>query len=117
VWALQPVTAGLAKLADVTDVFPTRRYLARPPGETPFRGGLVSGARLGATGWTLNRALAIASNEDETEDLVLDSLPAPPQRTRIPVRVLVADAVRVAAPVQSPERKWTRHTLRLEPVT
>jgi hypothetical protein len=116
-WGLQPVSAGLTKLADVTDVFPTRRYLARPPRETPFRGGLVSGARLGATGWTLNRALAIGSDEDVTEDLVLDSLPAPPQRTRVPVRVLVADAIRVASPVQSPERKWTRHTLELEPVT
>jgi hypothetical protein len=33
------------------------------------------------------------------------------------VRVRVADAIRVAAPTQSLERKWTRHTLRLEPVT
>jgi hypothetical protein len=115
-WALRPVSAGLTKVSDLTDVFPTRRYLKRPPKETPFRGGLVSGARLGATDWTLNRDLAIASDEDVTEDLVLDSLPAPPQRIRVPARVRVEEAIRVAAPVRSQERKWTRHALVLEAV-
>jgi hypothetical protein len=64
----------------------------------------------------VNRQLAIESDEDITEDLVLDSLPVPPQRTPVPVRVRVEDAVLVAAPVQSQERKWTRHALVLEEV-
>jgi hypothetical protein len=115
-WTLRPASAGLDKIADLTDVFPTRRYLRKPPKEAPFRGGLVSGVRLGSRNWTLNRDLAVPSDEDVTEDLVLDSLPAPPTRTRVPVRVRVEDAIRFAAPVQAQERKWTRHPLRLEAV-
>jgi hypothetical protein len=117
VWTLQPDTGGLAKVSDLTDVFPTRRYLAKPPKETPFRGGLPSGVRVGGQGWSARTDLAIESDESMTEDLVLDSIPArPPRRVASHVRVALADAVRVAAPTRAPERKWTRHTLRLEPV-
>jgi hypothetical protein len=116
-WTLQSDTGGLAKVSDLTDVFPTRRYLARPPKETPFQGGLASGVRVGGQGWSVRTDLAIESDESITEDLVLDSIHAPPRRVASHVRVPLADAARVAAPTRSPERKWTRHTLRLEPVT
>jgi len=115
-WSLRPASAGLDKLADLTDAFPTRRYLKQPPKQTPFRGNLVCGARLGSTQWTLDRRLAVASDEDTTEDLVLDSLPAPPTRQRVPLRMRIEDAVRVAAPAQAPERKWTRHAFLLKAV-
>lgn len=116
VWTLAPASGGLAKLADLTDVFPTRRYLKKPPKETPFRGGLVSGARVGGQGWTVPTTLAIESDESLTEDLVLDSLPVAPQRVPPDLRVHLVDAIRVAAPAQSPERKWTRHTMKLDEV-
>jgi len=116
VWTLAPASGGLAKVSDLTDVFPTRRYLQKPPKETPFRGGLVSGARVGGQGWTVPTTLAIESDESLTEDLVLDSLPVPPQRVRPDLRVHLVDAIRVAVATQSPERKWTRHTMKLEEV-
>jgi hypothetical protein len=115
-WSLRSTSPGVRKLADLTDAFPTRRYLKRPPKETPFRGGITSGARLGATDWTLNRSLAMPSDEQTTEDLVLDSLPAPPTRQRVPVRVRIEQAVLDAAPARSPQRKWTRHALLLRVV-
>ena len=114
VWTLQPASGGLQRVSDLTDVFPTRRYLQRPPKETPFRGGLVSGTRVGGGGWTFVRNLAVESDEGLTEDLVLDSLPLPPHRVPLSIRVRLVDAVRIAAPTQSAERKWTRHTLELE---
>ena len=49
-WTLTPISAGLVKLADVTDVFPMRRYRAKPPKETPFQDGLAAGARFGGAG-------------------------------------------------------------------
>ena len=51
-----------------------------------------------------------------TEDLVLDSLPVRPKRLPLNIFVPIFDAVRVAAPTRSIERKWTRHTLMLEDV-
>ncbi len=116
-WALRPATAGLVKVSDLTDVFPTRRYLRKPPKEAPFRDGLVAGARFGGGGWTLDTALAVESDEALTEDLVLDSLPVRPRRVRAEIRVPFLDALLVAGPAQSPERKWTRHVLRLESVS
>jgi hypothetical protein len=115
-WTLQPASSGLRKVSDLTDVFPTRRYLKRPPKETPFRGGLVSGARVGGHGWSFRADLAVESDESLTEDLVVDSLPV--RATRMPVNVVVpmVDAVLVAAPTRSIERTWTRHVLRLEDV-
>jgi hypothetical protein len=115
-WTLQPATSGLTKVSDLTDVFPTRRYLQRPPKETPFRGGLVSGARLAGQGWSFRSDLAVESDESLTEDLVLDSLPVRPRRLPLHVFVPMADAVLVAAPTRSSERKWTRHELTLEAV-
>jgi hypothetical protein len=115
-WTLQPATGGLRKISDLTDVFPTRRYLQRPPKETPFRGGLVSGARVGGHGWSFRSDLAVESDESLTEDLVLDSLPVRPKRAPFQVFVPMVDAVLVAAPTRSPERAWTRHVLRLEDV-
>ena len=110
-WTLQPATGGLRKVSDITDVFPTRRYLQRPPKETPFRGGLVAGARVGGHGWSVRADLAVESDESITEDLVLDSLPVRPKRLPLNVFVPIVDAVLVAAPTRSIERKWTRHTL------
>ena len=115
-WTLQPATGGLRKISDLTDVFPTRRYLQRPPKETPFRGGLVCGARVGGHGWSFRSDLAVESDESLTEDLVLDSLPVRPKRVPLQVFVPMVDAVLVAAPTRSLERAWTRHVLRLEDV-
>jgi hypothetical protein len=116
VWTVRPATAGLARVADLKDVFPTRRYLQKPPKDAPFRGGLASGVRVGGHGWSVDTRFAIISNEDDTEDLVLDSIPIPPQRTRLGLHVQLADAVLVASPARFIERKWTRHTLRLESI-
>jgi len=115
-WTLQPATGELRKVSDLTDVFPTRRYLKRPPKETPFRGGLASGARVAGHGWSFRADLAIESDESLTEDLVLDSLPVRPKRMPLHVFVPMDDAVLLAAPTRSIERKWTRHELRLEDV-
>ena len=106
----------LRKVSDITDAFPTRRYLQRPPKESPFRGGLIAGARVGGHGWSVRDDLAIESDESITEDLVLDSLPVRPKRLPLNIFVPIFDAVRVAAPTRSIERKWTRHTLMLEDV-
>ena len=59
--------------------FPTRRYLQRPPKETPFRGGLDRGCARRRSRLELRDDLAIESDESITEDLVLDSLPVRPQ--------------------------------------
>ena len=110
-------TGGVAKVSDLTDVFPTRRYLRKPPKEQPFRGGLSSGARFGSTAWSVP-AGAVASDESLTEDRVLDSLMVPPPQpaTGHPLNVGVhfAEAILVAAPTRAPERKWTRHVVALE---
>ena len=116
-WTLRAASGGLGKVSDLTDVFPTRRYLQRPPKETPFRGGLVCGARVGGQGWSFPGSLVVESDESLTEDLVLDSLPVPPQRAPFDIRVALGDAVLVASPAQSAERKWTRHTVLLEAVS
>lgn len=116
VWTLQPAD-DLRKVADLTDVFPTRRYLTRPPKETPFRNGLVSGARLAGREWTVDESRAIASDEDATEDLVLDSLPIRPRRAKLPVRVALDAAVLVASPARAPLRRWTRHGVELKAVS
>jgi hypothetical protein len=117
-WTLTPTTATLAKLADLTDVFPMQRFRRTPPKETPFQSGLISGARFGGTGWDARNALAVSSDEEQTEDLVLDSLPAaaPPRRIKVPVRVLLDDAIRMSAPATALDRKWTRHAVVLEVV-
>jgi len=115
-WSLTPISAGLVKLADVNDVFPMRRYRAKPPKETPFKDGLAAGARFGGAGWDTRTTLAVGSDEDATDDLVLDSLPVPPRRARIPVRVAMIDALGIAAPTRAVERKWTRHGIVLESV-
>jgi hypothetical protein len=115
VWTLVPA-AGLRKETDLTDVFPTRRYLRRPPKETPFRSGLLCGARLAGTPWTFTASAAVASDEEATEDLVLDSLPVRPRRVRLPVLVAIGDAVLVASPSRAPSRRWSRHAIGLEAV-
>ena len=110
-------TGGVAKMSDLTDVFPTRRYLRKPPKDQPFRGGLASGARFGSTAWSVP-AGAVASDESLTEDRVLDSLMVPPPQpaTGHPLNVGVhfAEAILIAAPTRAAERKWTRHVVALE---
>jgi hypothetical protein len=110
-------TGGVAKVSDLTDVFPTRRYLRKPPKEQPFRGGLTSGARFGSTAWSVP-AGAVASDESLTEDRVLDSLMVPPPQpaTGHPLNVAVHfdEAILIAAPSRAVERKWTRHVVALE---
>ena len=112
-------TGGVAKLTDLTDVFPTRRYLRKPPKEQPFRSGLTSGARFGSTAWSVP-AGAVASDESLTEDRVLDSLTVPPPQPAtghpLNVGVHLAEAILIAAPSRAPERKWTRHAVVLETV-
>jgi len=71
---------------------------------------------VGGTGFTLQPTLAVGSDEESTEDLILDSLPKPPRREPAHVRVPLPKAMLEAAPASSPERRWTRHTLRLEEV-
>jgi hypothetical protein len=112
-WTLRPTSSALAKVSDLTDVFPTRRYLERPPKDTPFRADLASGVRVGGTGWTFQVSGAVESDEEAREDLVLDSLPQPPRRERAPVRVPLTTALLDAAPALSPQRRWTRHPVRL----
>ena len=110
-------TGGVAKMSDLTDVFPTRRYLRKPPKDQPFRGGLASGARFGSTAWSVP-AGAVASDESLTEDRVLDSLMVPPPQpaTGHPLNVGLhfAEAILIAAPTRAVERKWTRHAVVLE---
>ena len=110
-------TGGVAKMSDLTDVFPTRRYLRKPPKDQPFRGGLASGARFGSTAWSVP-AGAVASDESLTEDRVLDSLMVPPPQpaTGHPLNVGLdfAEAILIAAPTRAVERKWTRHAVALE---
>jgi hypothetical protein len=110
-------TAGLTKVADLTDVFPTRRYLRKPPKETPFRGGLACGARFGGKGWTVPQG-AVASDESLTEDRVMDTLMVPPPQpapsSPVPLGVGFVEAIRFASPASAVERKWTRHAVTLE---
>jgi hypothetical protein len=114
-------TSGIAKMDDLTDVFPTRRYLRKPPKETPFRGGLVCGARFGSTVWSVPPGLAVKSDESLTEDKVLDSLMVPPPQpaphTPLNVGIHFDEAMQFAAPTRAPERKWTRHVAVLEAVS
>ncbi len=111
-------TNGVAKLEDLTDVFPTRRYLRKPPKETPFRGGLVCGARFGSTAWSVAPGAAVASDESLTEDRVMDSLMAPPPQpaphTPLNIGLHFAEALQFAGPTRASERKWTRHAMVLE---
>jgi hypothetical protein len=111
-------TGGIAKLDDLTDVFPTRRYLRKPPKETPFRGGLACGARFGSISWSVPPGAAVASDESLTEDKVMDSLmerpPQPAPNTPLPVGLHFAEALQFAAPTRATERKWTRHAVVLE---
>jgi hypothetical protein len=110
-------TGGVAKMSDLTDVFPTRRYLRKPPKDQPFRGGLTSGARFGSTAWSVP-AGAVASDESLTEDRVLDSLMVPPPQPAtghpLSVGLDLAEAILIAAPTRAVERKWTRHAVVLE---
>jgi hypothetical protein len=115
-WTLTPTTGTVVKIADVKDVFPTRRYRAKPPKDAPFQPDLACGAVFGNTGWDARRELAISSDEDATDDLVLDSLPVPPKRVRVPARVRLDDAVLLASPTAFPDRKWTRHDVVLQAV-
>ena len=111
-WKLTP-TAGLAKVADLTDVFPTRRYLRKPPKEVPFRGGLACGARFGGAGWQVP-GNAVPSDESSTEDSVQDTLPVHQPTTGLPNRVRFEDAIQLSAPTSAVERRWTRHGVVLE---
>jgi hypothetical protein len=113
-WTLRTTTTTLKTVSTLTVVFPTRRYLQKPPKEAPFRGGLTSGIRVGGAGWTLRDDAAVSSDEELTEDLVVDSLPVRPARSKTLVRLPFDRAIRVAAPTLSVERKWTRHVLLLE---
>jgi hypothetical protein len=110
-------TGGVAKMSDLTDVFPTRRYLRKPPKDQPFRGGLASGARFGSTAWSVP-AGAVASDESLTEDRVLDSLMVPPPQPAaghpLSVGLDFAEAILISGPTRAIERKWTRHTVVLE---
>jgi hypothetical protein len=115
-WTLRPTSPALARISDLKAAFPTRRYLERPPKETPFRGDLGSGIRVGGKGWTFRASLAVDSDEELTDDLVLDSLPQPPRHEPPRVRVPFPKAILQAAPAQSAERRWTRHAIRLETV-
>ncbi len=41
-------------MSDLTDVFPTRRYLRKPPKDQPFRGGLATRrSRFGSAAWSV----------------------------------------------------------------
>jgi hypothetical protein len=113
-WTLS-ATGGLTKVSDLTDVFPTRRYLRKPPKETAFRGGLAAGARFGGFGWTVPSG-AVGSDESKTEDSIQDTLPVRPPKTSVPVRIRLEDAILTAAPTAAIERRWTRHTVILERV-
>lgn len=110
-------TGNVAKMSDLTDVFPTRRYLRKPPNDQPFRGNLASGARFGSTAWSVPSG-AVASDESLTEDRVLDSLVVPPPQpaTGHPLNVGLhfEEAILIAAPSRAVERKWTRHAVVLE---
>ena len=113
-WTLS-ATGGLTKIADLTDVFPTRRYLRKPPKDRAFRGGLAAGARFGGAGWTVAQG-AVESDESATEDSIQDTLPVDAPRTRVPIRVRLEEAIRMAAPAAAAERRWTRHAVLLERV-
>ena len=115
-WTLRPTSPALAAITQLTDVFPTRRYIKRPPKEKPFQPGLGSGIRVGGMGWALRAEFAVSSDEDQTEDLVLDTLPQPPRREPGHVRIPLTRAVLDSAPAQSPERRWSRHVMHLETV-
>jgi hypothetical protein len=71
---------------------------------------------VGGKGWTFRASLAVDSDEELTDDLVLDSLPQPPRHEPPRVRVPFPKAILQAAPAQSAERRWTRHAIRLETV-
>lgn len=113
-WTLS-ATGGLTKVADLTDVFPTRRYLRKPPKDIAFRGGLAAGARFGGAGWNVPQA-AVESDESATEDSIQDTLPIHPPSTSLPIRVRLEEAILMAAPTSAIERRWTRHTVILERV-
>jgi hypothetical protein len=115
-WTLTPATGAVLKIEDVRDVFPMRRYRKSPPKETPFQSGLACGAVFGNPGWDARRELAVSSDEAATDDLVLDSLPTPPKRVKVPVRVPLEDALLHASPTRFSERRWTRHDVVLEAV-
>ena len=111
-WTLA-ASGGVTKVADLTDAFPTRRYLRKPPKDTAFRGGLAAGARFGGAGWIVPPG-AVASDESATEDSIQDTLPVQPPGASVPIRVRVEDAILIAAPTSATERRWSRHTVLLE---
>jgi hypothetical protein len=113
-WKLTP-TGGLAKVSDLTDVFPTRRYLRKPAREVPFRGGLACGARFGGAGWQVPPN-PVPSDESSTEDSIQDTLPVHQPTTGLPNRVQIEVAIQLSTPTSAVERRWTRHDVILEAI-
>lgn len=107
-WKLEPA-GGLTWIEDVRDVFPMRRYRRKPPKETPFESGRICGARFGDTGWNARADLAVSSEENASEDLVVDSLPVPLKRMRFGTRVGLDAGMLHASATRSADRRWTRH--------
>lgn len=116
VWLLTTSSlSGLVKLGEVTEVFPERRFLARPSTERPFRGGLVCGARLARTDWDVP-AVAVAVDSTETDDVVVDGGVTVAGAVGLPVPTL-ADAVLGALPTASRVRAFPRGAAILEAVS
>lgn len=110
VWTLTCTGAsGLAKLSDVSDVFPERRFVAEPSKERPFRGGLTSGARLGRADWDVS-TVAIAVDSTATDDVVVDGGTTVTGAVALPP-VRAADAVTSALPTTAAARAFDRGRL------
>jgi len=110
VWTLTCSSAsGIVKLADVTEVFPERRFLAQPSKERPFRGGLACGARLARPDWDIS-AVAIAVDSTATDDLVLDGGTTVAGAVALPAlpRPALTTGVASALPATSRARAFTR---------
>jgi hypothetical protein len=115
VWTLTCTSAsGIAKLADVTEVFPERRFLAQPSKERPFRGGLTCGARLGRTDWDIS-TVAIAVDSTATDDIVVDGGIPVPGAVALPPPAAAA-AIAIALPATAAARAFTRGAATLEVV-
>ena len=113
VWTLTTISGGsITKLADLTEVFPERRFLTHPSKERPFRGGLTCGARLGRADWDIS-SVAIAVDPTGTDDVVVDSGATVAGAVTLPPPT-AADAVAVALPTTASARAFTRGAALLE---
>ncbi|HEY0985698.1 MAG TPA: DUF6603 domain-containing protein, partial [Kofleriaceae bacterium] len=113
VWTLSCTSAsGITKLADLTDVFPERRFLAEPSKERPFRSGLLCGARLGRADWDIS-SVAIAVDSTATDDVVIDGGMTVAGAVALPP-LTPADTVANALPMIAPARAFTRGGATLE---